>query len=165
MSKRGSFRLYNPFRAYRRTRRGKPSKLWTMSETAPFQVPFCAYFFITGLSNLLTGVLTPESVDHTYPVWLVIAWSACVTTGSGLSLAGRWFEAFRMESSGLAFVLASCGIYIGAVIYFAGLKGSFSALPYIAIATGCIIRMLVIRKHHKAQRYAGQLIANGDVPQ
>lgn len=165
MSKKPGFlRRYNPFRAYKKARRGQPSKFWTMSETAPFQVPICAYFFLIGFYNLFTGVVTPDSVDNTYPLWLIVAWSASVTFGCGLSLVGRYVEAFRMESSGLAFLLAACGIYIGAVIWFAGMKGFWSALAYIAIGTGCIIRMLVIRKHHKAQRVAAQIIVNGDVP-
>lgn len=156
-------RRLNLVRAYKRSHRGQPSPLWTMSETAPFQVPICAYLMVVGTYNLLTGVVTPASVDQTYPLWLIIAWSAAVSLGCSLSLIGRYIQAFRMESSGLAFLLSACGVYVGAVIWVSGVKGIFAALAYIAIGTGCIIRMLVIRKHHKAQKVAGQIIANGDV--
>lgn len=162
-NKRGFFRRYNPFLAYKKARRGKPSRFWTMSETAPFQVPICLYLCLLGTWNLLTGIATPGSVDRTYPLWLIIAWSASTALGCGLSLVGRYIEAFRMESSGLAFLLSSSGFLVGAMIYFAGWQGAFSSGGFLAIGTGCIIRMLVIRKHHKAQRYAGQVIANGEV--
>jgi hypothetical protein len=133
-----------------------------MSETAPFQVPICAYLFLLGAYNLFTGIITPVSIDRTYPYWLIIAWSAASALGCGLSLLGRYVQAFRMESSGLAFLLAACGLYVGAVVWALGWRGVWTGGGFLAIATGCIIRMLVIRKHHKAQRVAGQIIANGD---
>jgi hypothetical protein len=134
-----------------------------MSETAPFQVPICLYIFLLGTWNLLTGVAVPASVDRAYPLWLIIAWSAASALGCGLSLVGRYIQAFRMESSGLAFLLSACGLYVGAVVWMTGLQGFWAAGGFLAIGTGCIIRMLVIRKHHKAQKVAGQIIANGDV--
>lgn len=140
---------------------GEPSKLWRMSETAPFQVPICAYFFIIAFVNMVTSLgLTPTSVDDTYPLWLVIPWALSTLIGSGLSLFGRYVEAFRMESSGLAFLLVACLIYIGAVIGINGINAAFAALAYVAIATGCGIRMRVIARHHKAQRVAGEILEN-----
>jgi hypothetical protein len=150
-------------RLHLRPRNGEPSKLWLMSETAPFQVPITAYFFILGLINLAAGMgLTPSSVDETYPAWLVIAWSASTLLGAGLSLLGRYRQAFRMESSGLAFLLSACGIYIGAVLWVNGVNALFASMAYVAIGTGCVIRMRVIARHHKAQQVAGAMIRNGD---
>lgn len=144
---------------------GQASKLWQMSETAPFEVPVCAYFFIIAFVNLVTRLgLTPTSVDDTYPLWLVIPWAIATLAGSGLTLIGRYIEAFRMESSGMAFLLVACLIYIGAVIGINGVNAAFAALAYVAIATGCLIRMRVIARHHKAQRVAGEILQseNGD---
>lgn len=138
---------------------GEVSKLWKMSETAPFQVTICAYFFLLAFVNLITNLgLTPASIDDTYPLWLIIPWGVATLVGSGLSLAGRYLEAFRVESSGLAFLLVACGIYIGAVFGINGVNAAFAALAYVAIGTGCLIRMRVIARHHKAQRVAGQIL-------
>lgn len=150
-------------RLHNRKRRTEPSKLWLMSETAPFQVPICAYFFLVALVNLASNLgITPGSVDETYPTWLVITWASATALGAGLSLVGRYNEAFRMESAGLAFLLSACGIYITAVLWVTGFKGIFPALAYVAIGTGCAIRMRVIARHHKAQKLAGQIIQNGN---
>lgn len=151
-------------RLHVRPKRGEVSKLWVMSETAPFQVPITAYFFLVGLTNLLVGFgITPNSVTQTYPAWLVVAWAGTTVLGSAISLIGRYREAFRMEASGLGFLLSACGIYIGAVLWVNGATAIFASLAYVAIATGCIIRMRVISRHHKAQRVAGGIIqTNGD---
>lgn len=144
---------------------GEVSKLWKMSETAPFQVPICAYFFILAFVNMVTRLgLTPSSVDDTYPLWLVIPWAVATLIGSGMSLFGRYVEAYRLESSGLAFLLVACLIYIGAVFGINGINAAFAALAYVAIGTGCGIRMRVIARHHKAQRVAGEILKseNGD---
>lgn len=143
---------------------GEASKLWVMSETAPFQVPITVYFLLVGIANLLSGAhITPNSVTDTYPSWLVISWAASTVLGSSLSLVGRYKQAFRMESSGLAFLLVACGIYIGAVLWVNGLTAVFAALAYVAIGLGCGIRMRVIARHHKAQKVAGVIIqTNGD---
>lgn len=151
-------------RLHIRPKRGEPSKLWVMSETAPFQVPITAYFFIVGLVNLLGSAhITPNSVTETYPTWLVVSWATSTVLGAGLSLFGRYKQAFRMESSGLAFLLVACGIYIAAVLWVNGVTAVFAALAYVAIATGCAVRMRVIARHHKAQKVAGEIIqTNGD---
>lgn len=147
-------------------KRGEPSKLWLMSETAPFQVPITAYFFLIGLTNILAGLgITPSSVTDTYPVWLIEAWAISTALGAGLSLLGRYLQAFRMESAGLGFLLSACAIYTTAVLWVNGINAVFAALAYVAIGTGCIVRMRVIARHHKAQKVAGQIIQNnGDSP-
>lgn len=140
---------------------GEASKLWIMTETAPFQVPVCAYFFLIALVNLLSSMgLTPQSVDDTYPAWVAVAWAGSTLLGAGLSLVGRYKQAFRMESSGLAFLLFACGIYTTAVLWVNGLTAVFAALAYVAIGAGCIIRMRVIARHHKAQKIAGEIVQN-----
>lgn len=153
-------------RLHLKPRRGEPSKLWVMSETAPFQVPITFYLFLLGVTNLLSNLgVTPNSVQSTYPTWFVIVWSSATALGCGLSLVGRYAEAFRMEASGLAFLLAACAIFVGAVLWVNGLTAAWAALGYIAISTGCIIRMRVISRHHKAQKLAGEIIQNnGDSP-
>lgn len=153
-------------RLHGRDRRTEPSKLWLMTETAPFQVPITAYFLLIGIINAMSGLgLTPRSVNDTYPTWLVIVWASTTALGAGLSLVGRYLQAFRMESSGLAFLLSACGIYIIAVLWVIGVNGIFAALAYVAIGTGCAVRMRVIARHHKAQKVAGEIIqSNGDSP-
>lgn len=153
-------------RLHLRKRRGEPSKLWLMSETAPFQVPITAYFFLIGVTNILAGLgVTPSSVTDTYPVWLILAWAVSTALGAGLALLGRYTQAFRMEAAGLGFLLSACGIYTTAVLWVNGINAVFAALAYVAIGTGCIVRMRVIARHHKAQKVAGQIIQNnGDSP-
>lgn len=137
-----------------------------MSETAPFEVPICFYLFVIGTWNLIAGLTgVPVSVQHTYPKWLTIAWAASIALGSGAALVGRYVQRFRLESSGLAFMLAACGIYIYTVLSVNGLTAIFASGAYAAIATGCIIRMKVIRRSHKAQQVATEILkANGDAP-
>lgn len=149
-----------------RSHRGEPGKIWLMSETAPFQVPITAYFLLVGIMNILTGLgLVPGSVSETYPAWLILAWATSTVLGASMSLAGRYMQQFRVESSGLAFLLSACGIYITAVLWVNGLGGIFPALAYTAIGIGCAIRMRVIARHHKAQKLAGEIIqSNGDNP-
>jgi hypothetical protein len=147
-------------------RRGEASKLWLMTETAPFQVPLLAYFFITGLIQLSSNLgLTPRSVDSIYPTWLILAWALSTTLGAGLALLGRYLQTFRLEAAGLGFILSGCAIYTTAVLWVNGFGGTFTALGFVAIGSGCAIRMRVIARHHKAQKVAGEIIqSNGDSP-
>jgi hypothetical protein len=156
----------NPLRAYKRRHRGEPGPIWLMTSTAPFQVPITIYLFLTGLVYLLVGTgLTPNSITETYDWRIVLAWSACLFVGGGLSMFGRYTQKFRMESAGLGFVLASCVIYAATVIVVNGWIGLFASGGFFAIGAGCIIRMIVIAKSHQAERLVGQILQdrlNGD---
>lgn len=137
-----------------------------MTSTAPFQVPITVYFFIQGFVYLLVGTgLTPRSVTQAYPAALVLAWAGCLFVGGALVLAGRYTQKFRMESAGLGFILASCAIYSITLFVQMGLTGLFASGGYFAIATGCIIRMIVIAKSHEAERLVTRILQerqNGD---
>jgi hypothetical protein len=140
---------------------GESSRLWRMSEAAPFQVAITAYFFLIALVNLASNLgITPRSVDEAYDAWLIIPWELSLLVGSGLALVGRYKETFRLESSGLAFVVVASGIYIFAVFKAVGWGGTFAALGYLAITTGCVIRMRVIAQHHRAQKVAAQILTD-----
>lgn len=159
-------RRLNPFRAYAKSHRGAPGPVWMMTATAPFQVPITIYLFLQGLIYLLVGIgLTPSSLTTTYDWRIVVSWAACLFVGGGLSLAGRFTQKFRMESAGLGFVLASCLIYASTVIAVNGWVGLFASGGFFAIGAGCIIRMIVIAKSHKAERLVGHILLerrNGD---
>jgi hypothetical protein len=140
---------------------GESSRLWRMSETAPFQVPICAYLFLIAVVNLASNFgITPRSVDDAYESWLIIPWELSLLVGTGLALIGRYKEAFRVESTGLAFLVVASGIYVFAVFKAVGWGGTFAALGYLAIVTGCAIRMRVIARHHKAQIVAAQILTD-----
>lgn len=164
--KRSWLRRLNVVRRYKRSHRGQPSPLWVMTSTAPFQVPITVYFFVQGIIYLLVGTgLTPRSVNQTYPTPVVLSWAACLMIGGALVLVGRYNQKFRMESAGLGFILASCAIYAGTVVWQNGLTGLFASGGYAAIATGCIVRMIVIAKSHEAERVVTKILQerqNGD---
>lgn len=166
--KRGFFSYYNPLRRFRKAHRGQANPFWVMSETAPFQVPLTIYFTLFGLTNLLQGLgITPNSVDQAYSRWIILAWAIFMFVGSALSLVGRYTQKFRMESAGLGLLLSSCGVVVVAVMVVAGWNGLLASGAFAAIGAGCVIRMIVIAKHHKAQRIAAQMIRteqNGDGP-
>lgn len=167
--KRGFFSYYSPLRRFRRAHRGQANPLWVMSETAPFQVPLTVYFTLFGFVNLLQGLgITPNSVDDTYSPWIIFVWAVFMFVGSALSLFGRYTQKFRMESAGLGLLLSSCAVIVIAVMAMAGWSGLLASGAFAAIGAGCAIRMIVIAKHHKAQRIAAALIRleqNGDAPQ
>lgn len=167
--KRGFLSKHNPLRRFKKAHRGQANPFWVMTETAPFQVPITAYFMLFGVINLINSLgITPRSVDDSYPLWIVIPWAVFMFVGSTLSLVGRYFEKFRLESAGLGLLLSSCGLIVGAILWMAGWSGVLASGAFGAIGAGCIIRMIVIAKHHKAQRIAAVLIRieqNGAPPQ
>jgi hypothetical protein len=170
--KRFRLRKLNPVRWYRRRHRGEASPLWVMSATAPFEVPILCYFAVLGwftLGSILVGQVrvTPGSVLATLPAWLVVLWSACFAVGSTIALAGRYLQRFPVESSGLALLGAAFFTYAIVVTYVNGFSAIFASGAYIALLTGCLVRIRVISFDQKARRVAADILheeLNGDAP-
>jgi hypothetical protein len=170
------FRLskLNPVRWYRRRHRGEASPLWVMTATAPFEVPILAYFSIIGWWTLLTILvgqlrLTPGSVIATLPLWLIYMWAACFAFGSTVALIGRYLQRFPVESSGLALLGAAFFTYAVVVTYVNGLNAIFASGAYVALLSGCLVRMRVISFDQKARQVAVEILheernGNGDAP-
>jgi hypothetical protein len=162
----------NPVRWYRRRHRGEASPLWVMAATAPFEVPILAYFSIIGwfsVASILTGGLhlTPGSVIATLPSWLIYLWAGCFAVGSTVALAGRYLQRFPVESSGLSLLGAAFFTYAVVVTYVNGLTAIFASGAYIALMTGCLVRIRVISFDQKARRVAAEILheeQNGDAP-
>lgn len=154
------------FHPFKRSHRGTPNPIWLNTQTAPFQVPITLYLMLLGIQVMIGGIASPDSLTDSYPLWVVINWAVSLAVGCAMSLYGRYVEKFRLESAGLAFVLYSCMVYAVTVVVINGWTAIFASGAYFAIATGCIIRMIVIAKSHKAQKLAGRMIRerNGDAP-
>lgn len=166
--KRFSLRRINPIRRFKRSYRGEANPIWVMTATAPFEVPIVAYFAILGWWVLIAGwTATPGSISATLPLWLIYIWCACFAFGGTAALGGRYFQKFPVESSGLGLLAGSFFTYALALFYFAGWNAVFASGAYLALLTGCLIRIRVIVLDRKAQRVAVQFLhdeANGDAP-
>jgi hypothetical protein len=159
-------RWIHPVLAFKKSHRGEPNPIWLNTQTAPFQVPVTLYLMLLGIQVLIRGV-GPRSISDTFPTWLVVNWAAFMALGCLISLIGRYTQRFRLEYAGLGFLLYSCALYAVSVLVVAGWQGAFASGAYLAIGTGCGIRMYVISRSHKAQKVAGQMIfdRNGDAPE
>lgn len=166
--KRFSLRRMNPVSRFKRSHRGEANPIWVMSATAPFEVPIVMYFAILGWWVLIAGyTATPGSIAATLPEWLILAWSACFAFGGTMALLGRYFQKFPVESSGLALLAAAFFTYAVAVSWVVGMNAVFASGAYLALLTGCLIRIRVIVLDRKAQRVAVQYLhdeLNGDAP-
>lgn len=170
--KRFSLCKLNPVRWYRKRHRGEASPLWVMSATAPFEVPILAYFAALGwvalIGSLFGGIhVAPDSVVATLPDWLIYLWAACFAIGSSVALVGRYFQRFPVESSGLALLGAAFFTYAIVVLYVNGLSAVFASGAYVALLTGCLVRIRVISFDRKAHRVAAEILHeehNGDAP-
>ena len=166
--KRFSLRRFNLIRRFKRSYRGEANPIWVMSATAPFEVPIVTYFAILGWWVLIAGyTATPGSIAATLPLWLIYCWSACFAFGGTMALAGRYFQRFPVESSGLALLAAAFSTYAITVTYIVGSSAVFASGAYLALLTGCLIRIRVIVLDRKAQRVAVQFLheeQNGDAP-
>lgn len=165
---RGWFKRMNPISRFKRAHRGEANPIWVMSATAPFEVPILVYFMFLGWAALAGGIhTTPGSVIATLPGWLIYLWASCFAVGSTTALVGRYFQRFPVESSGLALLGAAFFTYAVVVTYVNGLTAIFASGAYIALMTGCIVRMRVISLDQKARRMAAELLyeeQNGDAP-
>lgn len=166
--KRGWFKRYNPVSRFKRAHRGEANPIWVMSATAPFEVPILVYFSLIGFITLAGGYhATPGSVLNTLPVWLIYLWISCFAVGSSVALIGRYFQRFPVESSGLALFAAGCFTYACVVTYVNGFNAIFASGAYVALMTGCIIRIRVISLDQKARQVASDILheeRNGDGP-
>lgn len=162
------FRRFNPVRRFRRAHRGQANPIWVMSATAPFEVPIVLYFAILGWTVLLAGFhTTPGSITATLPIWLIYLWASCFALGGSISLVGRYFQKFPVESSGLSLLAAAFFTYAIVVTCMNGLNAVFASGAYLALLTGCIVRIRVIVLDRKAHRVASQFLydeQNGDSP-
>jgi hypothetical protein len=166
--KRGWFKRINPVRRFQRAHRGEANPIWVMSATAPFEVPILCYFALLGWAALAGGYhVTPGSVIATLPIWLIYLWAACFAVGSTIALVGRYFQKFPVESSGLALLAAAFFTYASVVTYVNGLNAVFASGAYVALMTGCLIRIRVLSLDQKARRVAADILyeeRNGDAP-
>jgi hypothetical protein len=165
---RRQLKRFNPVSRFKRAHRGAPNPLWVMSATAPFEVPIVLYFALLGWWVIIGGYhKTPGSITATLPTWLIFCWSCCFAFGGTLALAGRYFQRFPVESSGLALLAAAFSTYAIVVTYINGLNAVFASGAYLALLTGCIVRIRVIVLDRKAHRVATQFLYeehNGDAP-
>jgi hypothetical protein len=166
--KRGWLRRINPVRRFKRAHRGEANPIWVMTATAPFEVPIVTYFAVLGWWVLVAGyTATPGSITATLPLWLIYCWSACFALGGTMALAGRYFQRFPVESSGLALLGAAFFTYASALIYVVGSNAVFASGAYVALLSGCLFRIRVIVLDRKAHRVATQFLyeeQNGDAP-
>jgi hypothetical protein len=67
---------------------------------------------------------TPNSVDATYPTWLVIAWYVLLGAGGVVGLAGLWLRSILislyLERASMIAIAAGAAIYGIAVFYVGG---------------------------------------------
>jgi hypothetical protein len=166
--KRGWFKRMNPIARFKRSYRGEPNPIWVMSATAPFEVPIVTYFAFLGWWVLGAGIqVTPGSIVATLPLWLIYLWAGCFAVGGTIALVGRYFQRFPVESSGLALLASAFFTYAATVTYINGLNGAFASGAYLALLTGCIVRIRVIALDKKAHRVAVQILQeerDGDAP-
>lgn len=166
--KRGLLRRLNFVARFKKAHRGEANPLWVMAATAPFEVPILVYFSLLGWWALAVGITaSPGSITATLPHWLIVTWAACFAVGGTTALVGRYMQRFPIESSGLALLAAAFFTYAGTVTYVNGVNAIFASGAYVALLTGCIIRIRVILKDREARRLAGQILQdsqNGDAP-
>jgi hypothetical protein len=155
----------HPVRAFKKSHRGEPNPIWLMTATAPFEVPIVTYFALLGIFALI--VETPGSITESLDHWVIIAWGLTFALGGIIALVGRYMQAFTMESAGLGLLAGGFATYAGVAVWVNGTNAIFAAGAYVALVTGCIIRIRVILKDRKARRVAGDIIRerqNGDAP-
>lgn len=167
-NRRGLRKLYSPVLAFKKSHRGEPNPIWLMIATAPFEVPVVLYFAVLGWWTLIQGVhLTPGSIAAVLPHWEIVSWAFTFAVGGTIALVGRYGQRFPIESAGLALLAAGFFTYAIVLIATVGRNGIFASGAYLALLTGCIIRIRVIVLDRKARRAAGQILVqnhNGDAP-
>jgi uncharacterized membrane-anchored protein len=162
-------RYYNPVRAFQRSHRGQPNPISTVTMQDPWGIPIMAYLAFTGIATLLAPVnAVPPSMNTTLGILLVVNWAVSLGFGALGALLGRYYKAYRVEAAGLGFMLYACALYISVVIYVAGFAATVAAAAYVAIGTGAILRLRVLRKAREAHDVAGEIHRanqnNGDAP-
>lgn len=160
--------VLHPLRAFKKSHRGEPNPIWLMLTTAPFEVPILLYFSILGWYGLIFGIQSrPGSVTGQLPPLLQVAWLMTFALGGTAALLGRYAQRFPVESAGLGLLAGGFFTYAATLLYIAGGVAIFASGAYLALLTGCLIRIRVIVLDRKARRVAGQIIIqrhNGDAP-
>lgn len=115
----------------------------------PFEVLIAGLCVVSGVPLLLFGPsVSPGSVGHLLPTWLMYAWSAALFTGGSSTLIGkvgqRWSSMYaRVEQAGMALLAAAAVIYAIALVTIAHRTGA-NTIPSVAIYTAfagaCVIR-------------------------
>jgi hypothetical protein len=148
---------------------GQPNRFWLAFTVSSFEMPIAMAFGLYGLASLVfSDFLTPPSVGLTYEFWLIVIWHLLLALGGWGSAIGRLLEWERLEMSGLAAFGLGC-IYYMAAAYLINHEAAFGLVTLLtAITSACAIRMYVLRKSLKAQKFAHNLVdhvvrnGNGD---
>jgi hypothetical protein len=125
--------------------------------TSPFQIPFLVYLFFQGILIALAGPQYAHELG--VPTWSIYNFAAALIAGGALSTFSRFNGNERLEEFGLWLVVLAGIIAVGIESFsqdYAGLGDD------IAIITGCLLRIRVLRKGRKAQKTAIEIVTDNE---
>ncbi|HEX8489303.1 MAG TPA: hypothetical protein VF642_12215 [Propionibacteriaceae bacterium] len=132
------------------------------ASVAPFELPIVTYLAVVGAGAILSGAeSTPSTLDDALPGWMVVMWAVCLTVGGGCTAFGLLRHSPHLESLGLIVLAWPCGMYAAVLALVAAPAGIAAALAYLALLTGCILRLRVLFLADRARRLANVMLREG----
>lgn len=129
----------------------------TRTALANPHLPIPVYLAVIGIIGAISGRgIAPDTLVESLPFWLVHSWTLAIAIGGLFATGGCVTQRTRVESAGLALLLAGIGLY-GAVIIPATSGAGVAAI--LALGSVCGIRMLVLSRAREARQGAQRLLS------
>lgn len=116
----------------------------------PLAVYLLALAFISGLT-LTFGVPTSGSIESELPLYLAKTWGVMLTFGSGMSLAGMYWQGDRRtglltKRIGMLTLSVAAMVYAAVIILAAGANGTFVAGIIVGFGLACFLQFVRINR-------------------
>lgn len=108
---------------------------------APYELPIALICVIYGITRLVHHSVTPGTIEHLLPRWLVLMWTIALLLGGVATIFGRFTGWLRTEAAGQIGIAYGFALYGGVLLAAIGGEGLFAGLGYLFVALAAVLRV------------------------